>query len=283
MANAASQLTEVASTNDLTSGIRFINNTGLLSKNIGDEGCLDIYIKNLKSIQSKISLTPKNIFTASSLNQDEMDLKSFSGLNAADVDEQNFIKVQDKSIGWITGSQVCFCAEAFPTVDSSHEDAPALSVLGTVLRNGYLHSAIREKGGAYGAGAMQDSHNSVFKFFSYRDPKCSETFSEFNNAREWSLKNITNAHLDEGVLGVISSIDKPMSPYGEAMSDFMSELDHRTQEDRLLFRNKVKECSIDDLIRVSKKYLFNESKKSIIAGESFQDEIKDLGFNLKNI
>ena len=283
MANAASQLTEVASTNDLTSGIRFINNTGLLSKNIGDEGSLDIYIKNLKSIQSKISLTPKNIFTASSLNQDEMDLKSFSGLNAADVDEQNFIKVQDKSIGWITGSQVCFCAEAFPTVDSSHEDAPALSVLGTVLRNGYLHSAIREKGGAYGAGAMQDSHNSVFKFFSYRDPKCSETFSEFNNAREWSLKNITNAHLDEGVLGVISSIDKPMSPYGEAMSDFMSELDHRTQEDRLLFRNKVKECSIDDLIRVSKKYLFNESKKSIIAGESFKDEIKDLGFNLKNI
>ena len=210
-------------------------------------------------------------------------MKSFSGLNAADVDEQNFIKVQDKSIGWITGSQVCFCAEAFPTVDSSHEDAPALSVLGTVLRNGYLHSAIREKGGAYGAGAMQDSNNSVFKFFSYRDPKCSETFSEFNNAREWSLKNITNAHLDEGVLGVISSIDKPMSPYGEAMSDFMSELDHRTQEDRLLFRNKVKECSIDDLIRVSKKYLFNESKKSVIAGESFQDEIKDLGFNLKNI
>ena len=86
-----------------------------------------------------------------------MDLKSFSGLNAADVDEQDFISIQDKSIGWITGSQVCFCAEAFPTVDSSHEDAPALSVLGTVLRNGYLHSAIREKGGAYGAGAMQDS------------------------------------------------------------------------------------------------------------------------------
>ena len=68
--------------------------------------------------------------------------------------------------------------------------------------------------------------NSVFKFFSYRDPKCTETFSEFNYAREWSLNNITNAHLDEGVLGVISSIDKPMSPYGEAMSDFMSELDH---------------------------------------------------------
>jgi Zn-dependent M16 (insulinase) family peptidase len=273
----------VASTNDFTSGVRFISNTGLLSKNIDNNDNLDIYIKNLKSIQSKISLTPKNIFTASSLDQNEMNLKSFAGLNATDVDEQDFISIQDKSIGWITGSQVCFCAEAFPTVDSSHEDAPALSVLGTVLRNGYLHSAIREKGGAYGAGAMQDSHNSVFKFFSYRDPKCTETFSEFNYAREWSLNNITNAHLDEGVLGVISSIDKPMSPYGEAMNDFMSELDHKTKKDRLLFRNKVKECSIDDLVRVSKKYLFNESKKSVIAGESFQDEIKNLGFSLKNI
>ena len=34
---------------------------------LDDKDNLDIYIKNLKSIQSKISLTPKNIFTASSL------------------------------------------------------------------------------------------------------------------------------------------------------------------------------------------------------------------------
>ena len=63
MANAASQLTEVASTNDFTSGVRFITNTGLLSKNIDNNDNLDIYIKNLKSIQSKISLyTKKHIY-----------------------------------------------------------------------------------------------------------------------------------------------------------------------------------------------------------------------------
>ena len=53
------------------------------------------------------------------------------------------------------------CAEAFATVGSSHEDAAALTVLGAVLRNGYLHSAIREKGGAYGSGAIQDSKNTL--------------------------------------------------------------------------------------------------------------------------
>ena len=283
MANAAAQITPEASTNDLTSGIRFINNTGILSKDAENSENLDIYIKNLKSIQSKISSAPKYIFTASSLEEEELNLKLSNAENAITVSDQKFVSIQNDSVGWITGSQVCFCAEAFPSVESSHEDAPALSILGAVLRNGYLHSAIREKGGAYGSGAMQDSNNKVFKFFSYRDPKCSETFTEFNNARQWSLSNITEAHLDEGILGVISSIDKPMSPYGEAVSDFMSELDHKKQKDRLLFRNRVKECTVSDLVRVSKKYLFSESKKSVIAGENFQDEIQKMGFKLKNI
>ena len=74
-----------------------------------------------------------------------------------------------------------------------------------------------------------------------------------------------------------------MSPFGEAVSDFMNELDHKKQKDRLLFRNKVKECTVSDLVRVSKKYLFSESKKSVIAGENFQDEIQKMGFKLKNI
>ena len=161
--------------------------------------------------------------------------------------------------------------------------APALTVLGAVLRNGYLHSAIREKGGAYGAGASQDSKNKIFKFFSYRDPRCSETFDEFAKSREWSLKNITAAQLDEGVLGVISGIDKPLSPYGEAMNDFLANIDNKDINMRLNFRSKIKECSLDDLVNVSRKYLFNESKQSIIAGENYIDEIKNLGFKIKNI
>ena len=156
-------------------------------------------------------------------------------------------------------------------------------MLGTVLRNGYLHSAIREKGGAYGAGASQDSNNKVFKFFSYRDPKCSETFNEFKNSREWSIKNISEGQLEEGILGVISSIDKPLSPFGEAMSDFMSSLDQKSQDERLHFRSKVKSCTLKDLAMVSEKYLFNESKRSVIAGENYKSELKDLGFDIKYI
>jgi hypothetical protein len=146
-----------------------------------------------------------------------------------------------------------------------------------------LHSAIREKGGAYGAGAMQDSNNKIFKFFSYRDPRCTETFDEFKKSREWSLKNISEEQLDEGILGVISGIDKPLSPYGEAVSDFINILDNKDKEKRLAFRSKIKNCTIDDLVEVSRKYLFNESKKSLIAGERYIEEIKNLNFDIRNI
>ena len=283
MSNAASQISDIASTNDLTSGLRFIHNTNHLSKLIGEDDELAKYLELLRSINSKISNTPSHLFTASALDKAKLNLDFTIKENTHHYKNQSLVALQSNPIGWITGSQVCFCAEAFPTVDYKHEDAPALTVLGTVLRNGYLHSAIREKGGAYGAGASQDSNNKVFKFFSYRDPKCTETFKEFKKSREWSIKNITEEQLEEGVLGVISSIDKPLSPFGEAMSDFMSSLDQKTQDERLSFRSKVKECSLADLAMVSEKYLFNESKRSAIAGQNYETELKDLGFEIKNI
>ena len=283
MSNAASQISNIASTNDLTSGLRFIHNTNQLSKLVVAPNELSKYLELLKSIKTKISETPSHFFTASALNKEDINLNFLIEETARQHKQQNLITTQDDSLGWITGSQVCFCAEAFPTVDFRHEDAPALTVLGTVLRNGYLHSAIREKGGAYGAGASQDSSNKVFKFFSYRDPKCSETFDEFKNSREWSIKNITEEQLEEGVLGVISSIDKPLSPFGEAMSDFMSKLDQKSQDERLHFRAKVKECKLADLMHVSEKYLFGESKRSAIAGQNYEAELVKLGFKIKNI
>jgi Zn-dependent M16 (insulinase) family peptidase len=283
MGNAAAQINTIASTNDLTSGLSFITNTNLLSREISNNGNLDLYIDHLRSIKSKISDHPSHSFLASSVNLNELNLNCDLKSDIPNISIQELADVQSESYGWITGSQVSFCAEAFPSVDSRHEDAPALTILGAVLRNGYLHSAIREKGGAYGSGASQDSHNKVFKFFSYRDPKCTDTFEEFDNSRKWSLENITSEQLDEGILGVISSIDKPLSPYGEAISDFINELDNKSQEDRLLFRSRIKDCTLDDLVKVSKKYLFGNSKKSVLAGESFKEEISKLGFDIKNI
>ena len=283
MSNAAAQINNISATNDFASGINFITNTSKLSKKIDKNSELDKYIELLSSIKNKINSVPSYTFTASSLNMDQSKINfAFDDKNNS-FSIQNYFDIQQESIGWITGAQVTYCAEAFPTVDFFHKDAPALSVLGAVLRNGYLHSAIREKGGAYGSGAMQDSNNKVFKFFSYRDPRCAETFEDFKKSREWSLKNISQEQLDEGILGIISTIDKPLSPFGEAMSDFSMNLDKKDLEKRLEVRSLVKNCTLDDLINVSQKYLFNESKKSVIAGENYIDEMKKMNFEIRNI
>ncbi len=162
MSNAGAQINNIASTSDIVSGINFINHTGNLAKNIEKNENLERYIDILQSIKNKVNFEPLHTFTATSLDVKESEL-SFSFESSNDNKyHQELLNIQEESIGWITGAQVCYCAEAFPTVSMDHDDAPALTVLGAVLRNGYLHSAIREKGGAYGAGASQDSKNKNF-------------------------------------------------------------------------------------------------------------------------
>jgi Zn-dependent M16 (insulinase) family peptidase len=157
---------------------------------------------------------------------------------------------------WELNTPVNFCAKSYPTVSINHPDAAPLTVLGEFLRNGYLHGAIRERGGAYGGGALQDNNVSSFKFFSYRDPRLEETLKDFDSSIGW-LKN--SAHKDnqveEAILGVISSIDKPSSPAGQVIQTFHAEIYGRTQKILELFRSRVTEVTSSDLRRVTEKYL----------------------------
>ncbi|MBV0931790.1 insulinase family protein [Marinobacterium weihaiense] len=160
---------------------------------------------------------------------------------------------------WLTSTQVNFCACAFPTVATGHQDAAALTVLGDFLRNGYLHRAIREQGGAYGAGAGQDNGDAIFRFFSYRDPRVEGTLNDFQQAVDWlNACEDEQQRLEEAVLGVISSMDKPGSPAGEAKSTYHSSLFGRTPEVRQALREQILAVTLDDLKRVAQTYLVPE-------------------------
>ncbi|MBF0470911.1 MAG: insulinase family protein [Gammaproteobacteria bacterium] len=157
---------------------------------------------------------------------------------------------------WTTSTQVNFCARAYPTVPSADDDAPPLIVLGGFLRNNFLHRTIREQGGAYGGGAGYDGESGAFRFYSYRDPRLDETLLDFDNAIHWLLENQHPQRLlEEAILGVIASIDKPGSPAGEAASTFFATLHGRTPEQRRLFRQKVLGVTMEDLLRVTERYL----------------------------
>ncbi len=163
---------------------------------------------------------------------------------------------------WTTSTEVNFSSMAYPTVPASHEDSAALAVLGPYLRNGFLHRAIRETGGAYGGGASHDSDTASFRFYSYRDPRLAETLADFDASIEW-LQNHKHEEreLEEAILNVMSGIDKPGSPAGEARSTFQAELFDRTAERRRLFRQRILNVSLDDLKRIGQTY-FDPSKAS---------------------
>jgi hypothetical protein len=156
-------------------------------------------------------------------------------------------------------------------VPEQHPDAAALTVLGSFLRNGFLHRAIREQGGAYGGGAAQDSGVAAFRFYSYRDPRLAGTLQDFDKAVDWML-DTRHEHraLEEAILGVIGSMDKPSSPAGEAKQHFHNRLFGRSHASRELFRQRVLTVSLDDLHRVAQTYLKPDLASTAVVTHSEQ-------------
>ena len=170
---------------------------------------------------------------------------------------------------WTTSTQVNFCAQAYPCVAAEHEDAPALTVLAAFLRNNYLHRAIREQGGAYGGGASFDPDSGAFRFYSYRDPRLGETLADFEQSVQWLLENQHEARLlEEAILGIVSSIDKPGSPAGEAKKTFHGSLHGRTPEQRRRYRARILAVREADIKRVAEAYLIPERASTVVITDS---------------
>ncbi|WP_148863189.1 insulinase family protein [Marinobacter fonticola] len=186
---------------------------------------------------------------------------------------------------WLTSTQVNFCAKAYSTVAVDHPDAAALSVLGGFLRNGFLHRAIREQGGAYGGGAAQDSVNGTFRFFSYRDPRLVETLDDFDGALNWLQETDHDPQsLEEAILGVVGQLDKPRSPAGEAKHAFHSRLFGRTPEQQKRFRERVLAVTIDDLKRVAAEWLVPErASTAVITSPQHRSVLESAGLDIHEL
>lgn len=186
---------------------------------------------------------------------------------------------------WLIQTNVQFCAMAYPAVESSHADAASLMVLAGYLRNGFLHSALREKGGAYGGGATYDGNSCAFKFFSYRDPRLTETFNDFEASIDWLLNNDHQDHqLEEAILGLIASMDKPGSPAGEAITACYGQLHQRTPEFRAQLRARILAVTFDELKRVAQTYLVSDNAvRSVVAPFNKREQLEQLNFGIQQL
>lgn len=139
-------------------GLEAIRGTKQLDASLNDAGALEAFCGRLAALHDKITRQSRQFLVIGEEEHlDAMvdDLKScWSAASSQDGDPWRLEPVSYTTReAWLTTTQVNFCAKAYPTVPVEHPDAAALTVLGVFLRNGYLHRAIREKGGAYGGGA----------------------------------------------------------------------------------------------------------------------------------
>ena len=251
-------------------GIRWLKT---LNANI-DDAQLDILSAQLSTMHTKLLKQNRQMLVVGESEQQQ---------SVTTMVEQHFSNMPAKSnltlenvrhtvrLAWQAETQVNFCAKAFPTVTVSHEDSAALTVLAGFLRNGFLHRSIREQGGAYGGGATHDAASASFRFYSYRDPRLSETINDFDASVQWLLNSKHKWQgVEEAILGVVSSIDKPGSPAGEAKQQYHSQLFDRTPEQRQAFRARVLAVTANDLQRVGERYLTDQKSASvaIVSNES---------------
>ena len=274
MAAACAGMSPLARLNHEVSGMAGIKSLRELDESLRDETTLAEFSARLENLHQRVNSVPIQLLTVAEAEKipslvDET-LNSWQGYNASSSEDKFHLAPRRERCGeiWLANTQVNFCARAYPTVPVQHSDAAALTVLGGVLRNGFLHRVIREQGGAYGGGASQDSGIAAFKFYSYRDPRLSETLADFDASIEWMLSTQHEYRaLEEAILGVVGSLDKPGSPAGEAKHHFHNRLAGQKHEQRQLFRQRVLDVTLEDLQRVTQTYLqADNASTAVITG-----------------
>ncbi|HEX4974815.1 MAG TPA: hypothetical protein VFV48_02920, partial [Pseudomonadales bacterium] len=73
---------------------------------------------------------------------------------------------------------------------------------------------------------------------------------------------------EEAILGVISDIDKPSSPAGEAKQSYHNDLFGRSEAHRRRFRDRVLAVSLADLQRVAQRYLKPDQASTAVVTHS---------------
>ncbi|HAS51521.1 MAG TPA: peptidase M16 [Gammaproteobacteria bacterium] len=262
LAAASASLSPVSALNHRWEGMAGLKQLKALDEALEDAGELEAFAARLERLRDRLQAAPRQLLVVSEAERQDDIAAALANRwrNASATSAPAFTLTPPEAaptrLGFSVNTQVNFCAKAYPTVAPNHPDAPALQILGDFLRNGYLHRAIREQGGAYGGGAGYHPDSGAFRFHSYRDPRLADTLADFDRALDW-LRTFDHPArtLEEAILGVVAAIDKPGSPAGEAISAFFGTLFNRTPEQRRAYRQRILAVTLEDLKRVAAAYL----------------------------
>ncbi|MFI5344052.1 MAG: insulinase family protein, partial [Chlamydiales bacterium] len=232
-----------------------------------------ILLAKLLELQEKVLHLnkPHLIISCDGKTYDELKTHRFYGLEDLEAApfqpwKGNYSVAEVKSQGRLIASPVAFIGKVFPTVSYTHPDAPALNIAAFLFDNLTLHKRIREQGGAYGGGSVNNALSGNFYFYSYRDPNIASTLKAFEEAVQHIMQGkFTDADLVEAKLEMIQSWDTPISPGSQAEVAYGWMREGRTPDLRQAFRNATMALKKEEIIKtVGSQILTNMGKGATV-------------------
>ena len=180
---------------------------------------------------------------------------------------------------WVVGGPVNYCARVYPAVTADHPDAGPLAVLAAFLGGDLLQRAVRERGGAYGAGARYCARTCTVRLFSYRDPRLAETLRDFDRAIETLHRRPPDGRrLEEAILRAVREIDKPKAFQVAAFERYLDELQGRGADGSRALRAAVLGAGPGQLRQAAERYLRPEQGcAGVLAGAGCEDALDRIG------
>ncbi|MFT5960983.1 MAG: Zn-dependent M16 (insulinase) family peptidase [Burkholderiaceae bacterium] len=256
LAEAGSHYASLAATAPLSALRRFADLTGgaaalpfyrtlqQLAKT--PQGLVEIGTR-LSALHQRI-IAGKSTILCAGIEQDGAALATLIKLPAAQaISDPDLVGLTTPSTGNVAlhaTSQINHCVIAWTAPSVGHADAAALAVAAELLSHQILHQALREQGGAYGGYASYGANAGVFSMSSYRDPRLAATYADFTRAVDELLaSDYSQETIEEAIICVIKGLDKPHTPYAEALTAWSLQQRGVTPAIRQQFRTGVLTCT----------------------------------------
>ncbi|XP_076671860.1 presequence protease, mitochondrial [Andrena cerasifolii] len=277
MSSAASLVSPVTKFKEILSGLQFVSRM----KKIAQMQDLSPVLNQMQEISNHV-LNKAHLRSAINLSEDNKDTildsvtEFYKSLKGTATDphsstHEEIIETGDSAVHYVLPYTVNYVAKAIFTVPYTDSDYAPLQVLSKLITSIYLHSEIREKGGAYGGGAKISS-DGIFTFYSYRDPNSTRTLDVFEKAYDFLLKySLPQSDIDEAKLGIFQRLDAPVPPCNRGLTKFLQNItDDNIQEQR----EQLKAVTKDQLMYVAAKYL-QPGQRDIRVGRALIGPVND--------
>lgn len=220
-------------------------------------------VNKLQTLQKKLLCVdnPHLIITSDAATYNSIKGNSFYKLKNLQTHTEkpwkgNYPLASSHSQGRVIASSIAFTSKVIPTVPYTHPDAPALNIASYLLENLSLHTALREQGGAYGGGAVNNPMSANFYFYAYRDPNIYSTLTAFDHAVQELIKgNFDNDDLEEAKLEMVQALDAPVAPGSRGDLAYGWLREGKTKEVRQAFRDRMLALTRQDVVKAVKNHI----------------------------